>query len=89
MDVSCKFFFFLIFILQKVRLHTFSSRILRPGFFMENFDGTIGKITAAVLRSGLRPNTQLQLVVRSHYYIFLINSYIFICVSRQSMTLDI
>ena len=30
---------------------------------MENFDGTIGKITAAVLRSGLQPNTQLQLIV--------------------------
>jgi len=36
--------------------------ILRPGFFMENFDGTIGRITAAVLRSGLQPNTLLQLV---------------------------
>jgi len=36
--------------------------ILRPGFFMENFDGAIGRITAAVLRSGLKPNTQVQLV---------------------------
>lgn len=37
--------------------------ILRPAFFMENFNGTIGKITAAVLRSGLQPTTQLQLIV--------------------------
>ncbi|KAF8584823.1 NAD(P)-binding protein [Ramaria rubella] len=36
--------------------------ILRPGFFMENFDGTIGKITAAVLRCGLKPTTPIQLV---------------------------
>ncbi|KAH8101418.1 NAD(P)-binding protein [Cristinia sonorae] len=36
--------------------------ILRPGFFMENFDGTIGKITATVMRCGLQPDTKLQLV---------------------------
>ena len=36
---------------------------------MENFDGAIGRITAAVLRSGLKPNTQVQLVV-SHSYLF-------------------
>ena len=37
---------------------------------MENFDGTIGKITAAVLRSGLQPNTLLQLVVGHSLYPF-------------------
>ena len=30
---------------------------------MENFDGTIGKITATVLRCGLKPDTKVQLVV--------------------------
>jgi hypothetical protein len=54
---------------------------------MENFDGAIGRITAAVLRSGLQPETLLQLVVCSLY--FPINSYIFTCVSRRLMTLDI
>jgi len=36
--------------------------ILRPAFFMENFDGTIGKITVTVLRCGLKPDTKVQLV---------------------------
>ncbi|KAF9455498.1 NAD(P)-binding protein [Collybia nuda] len=36
--------------------------ILRPGFFMENFEGTIGSITAAVLKSGLKPTTAVQLI---------------------------
>ncbi|TCD61456.1 hypothetical protein EIP91_008413 [Steccherinum ochraceum] len=37
--------------------------ILRPAFFMENFDGgLIGKITATVMRCGLQPTTKLQLV---------------------------
>jgi hypothetical protein len=43
---------------------------------MENFDGTIGKITAAVLRSGLQPDTQLQLVV-SHSYLFFLYKLIY------------
>jgi hypothetical protein len=37
---------------------------------MENFDGTIGKITAAVLRSGLQPSTLLQLIVSRSYFLF-------------------
>ncbi|KAF8514794.1 hypothetical protein JB92DRAFT_2829879 [Gautieria morchelliformis] len=36
--------------------------LLRPGFFMENFDGTIGKITAGVLKCGLQPTTKQQLI---------------------------
>ncbi|KAH6721907.1 hypothetical protein BKA61DRAFT_628107 [Leptodontidium sp. MPI-SDFR-AT-0119] len=32
--------------------------ILRPGFFMENFGGFIGCITAAVLKAGLNPDTE-------------------------------
>ncbi|KAG4438282.1 hypothetical protein IFR05_006217 [Cadophora sp. M221] len=32
--------------------------ILRPGFFMENFGGFIGSITAAVLKAGLNPETE-------------------------------
>lgn len=31
---------------------------------MENFEGTIGSITAAVLKSGLKPTTAVQLIVR-------------------------
>lgn len=30
---------------------------------MENFDGTVGRITAAVVRCGLQPDTLLQLIV--------------------------
>ncbi|KAA1470858.1 NAD(P)-binding protein [Dentipellis sp. KUC8613] len=36
--------------------------ILRPGFFMENFEGRIGSITTAVLQCGLKPTTQVQLI---------------------------
>ncbi|KAI5117406.1 hypothetical protein M0805_004628 [Coniferiporia weirii] len=36
--------------------------ILRPAFFMENFDGAVGRITTAVLRSGLKKDTKLQLI---------------------------
>ena len=38
--------------------------ILRPAFFMENFDGAIGSITTTVLRIGLKKETKLQLIVR-------------------------
>ena len=38
--------------------------ILRPAFFMENFDGTLGRVTLSVLRVGLKKDTKLQLVVR-------------------------
>ena len=52
---------------------------------MENFDGPIGRITAAVLRSGLKPNTQVQLIV-SHSYLFFppLNEFVF----RQLTTLE-
>ncbi|KIJ39449.1 hypothetical protein M422DRAFT_781028 [Sphaerobolus stellatus SS14] len=40
----------------------FKWTILRPAFFMENFDGTLGKITAAVLRTGLQKETKIQLI---------------------------
>ncbi|GJE96616.1 NAD(P)-binding protein [Phanerochaete sordida] len=36
--------------------------ILRPAFFMENFDGFIGRITLSVLRVGLKKDTKLQLI---------------------------
>lgn len=39
-------------------------RILRPGFFMENYGGTIGSIAVGVLKKGLKPTTTNQLVVR-------------------------
>ncbi|KAF8895381.1 hypothetical protein BD779DRAFT_1668660 [Infundibulicybe gibba] len=38
------------------------SLILRPGFFMENYDGAVGSITAGVLMAGLKPTTTIQLV---------------------------
>ena len=38
-------------------------RILRPAFFMDNFDGTIGKITSAVLKAGLNKDTKVQFIV--------------------------
>ncbi|KAJ6536650.1 hypothetical protein B0H10DRAFT_2257798, partial [Mycena sp. CBHHK59/15] len=37
--------------------------ILRPGFFMENYDGTIGSVAVGVLKNGLKPTTTNQLVV--------------------------
>ncbi|KAF7312854.1 NAD-binding protein [Mycena kentingensis (nom. inval.)] len=36
--------------------------ILRPGFFMENYDGTIGSVAAGVLKKGLKPTTKNQLI---------------------------
>ena len=38
-------------------------RILRPAFFMDNFDGAIGKITSAVLKAGLKKDTKVQFIV--------------------------
>jgi hypothetical protein len=46
-------------------------RILRPGFFMENYEGTIGSITVAVLKEGLKPSTTLQLIV-SMFHCFIV-----------------
>ncbi|KAJ7731941.1 NAD(P)-binding protein [Mycena maculata] len=36
--------------------------ILRPGFFMENYDGMVGSVAVGVLKKGLRPETTNQLV---------------------------
>ncbi|EKM57356.1 uncharacterized protein PHACADRAFT_194911 [Phanerochaete carnosa HHB-10118-sp] len=36
--------------------------ILRPVFFMENFDGLIGRVTFSVLQVGLKKDTRLQLI---------------------------
>ncbi|KAG7091724.1 hypothetical protein E1B28_008125 [Marasmius oreades] len=36
--------------------------ILRPGFFMENYEGTLGAITFGVLKAGLKPTTTVQLI---------------------------
>ena len=47
-----------------VTAYTNLNRILRPAFFMENFDGAIGSITTTVLRIGLKKETKLQLIVR-------------------------
>jgi hypothetical protein len=38
-------------------------RILHPGFFLENFDGLIGSIAVAVLKSGLKRETDVAFVV--------------------------
>ena len=42
-------------------------RIIRPGFFMENFLGTIGTFAAGVLYAGLKSDTKVQLVVSLTY----------------------
>ncbi|PMD22606.1 NAD(P)-binding protein [Hyaloscypha hepaticicola] len=36
--------------------------ILHPGFFLENFDGLIGSIGVAVLKNGLKPETDIAFV---------------------------
>lgn len=36
--------------------------ILRPTFFLDNFDGTIGKITTSVLKVGLKKDTKIQFI---------------------------
>ncbi|KAJ7765083.1 hypothetical protein DFH07DRAFT_1015862 [Mycena maculata] len=36
--------------------------ILRPGFFMENYEGFLGSITVGVLKAGLKPTTTNRLV---------------------------
>ena len=43
------------------------NRIIRPGFFMENFLGTIGTFAAGVLYAGLKTDTKVQLVVSLIY----------------------
>jgi len=59
------------------QLNTLVCRILRPGFFMENFDGTVGKITTAVIRCGLQPTTLVQLIVghSPHHHLVYIFAY--------------
>ena len=37
--------------------------ILRPGFFMDNFDNFIGSIIAAVMKKGLNEDTTLGMIV--------------------------
>lgn len=41
--------------------------ILRPGFFMQNYNGTIGSITVAVIKAGVKPTTTLALIVGLFY----------------------
>ncbi|KAL0571564.1 hypothetical protein V5O48_010396 [Marasmius crinis-equi] len=36
--------------------------IIRPGFFMENYEGLLGSITFGVLKAGLKPTTTVQLI---------------------------
>ncbi|KAJ6553042.1 hypothetical protein B0H19DRAFT_1211011 [Mycena capillaripes] len=36
--------------------------ILRPGFFMENYENTVGSIAVGILKKGLKPTTTTQLV---------------------------
>ncbi|GAD91593.1 hypothetical protein PVAR5_0166 [Paecilomyces variotii No. 5] len=38
--------------------------IIRPSFFMENFSGFIGSITAGVLKQGLQPETKVRLIAK-------------------------
>ncbi|KAF4625084.1 hypothetical protein G7Y89_g13085 [Cudoniella acicularis] len=41
--------------------------ILRPSFFMENFEGFIGSISVAVMKSGLKPDTSTALINHEKY----------------------
>ncbi|KAK1233511.1 hypothetical protein PQX77_003322 [Marasmius sp. AFHP31] len=36
--------------------------IVRPGFFMENYEGFLGAITFGVLKAGLKPTTTIELI---------------------------
>lgn len=38
-------------------------RILHPGFFLENFDGLIGSICVALLKNGLKTETDVAFIV--------------------------
>lgn len=40
-----------------------ASRIIKPAFFMENFDNFLGSIAAAVLKSGLDESTTVGMIV--------------------------
>jgi len=48
--------------IQDLGVKGLSWTILRPGFFMENYEGSIGAITVSVLKAGLKHTTTLQLV---------------------------
>lgn len=42
---------------------------------MENYNGVIGSITAAVLKCGLQPSTTIQLIVRQKFtFVYFIHS---------------
>jgi len=41
-------------------------RIVRPGFFMENFDGLMGAIALTVFREGLTEDAAVPMIVGSH-----------------------
>ena len=38
-------------------------RIVKPGFFMENFSGMLGALAMNLMQIGLKPETRLDLVV--------------------------
>jgi hypothetical protein len=42
---------------------TFWCRILRPSFFMENFDNFIGSIAVTIMKKGMKEDTTLALIV--------------------------
>ncbi|KAF8510577.1 NAD(P)-binding protein [Hysterangium stoloniferum] len=48
--------------IMSINSEHFKWTILRTGFFMENFDGTSGKIVAGALRCGLQSATRIQLI---------------------------
>ena len=48
---------------MKGEADSYEIRILQPGFFLENFDGFIGSIGVAMLRDGLKPETDVAFIV--------------------------
>jgi hypothetical protein len=41
-----------------------NSSIVRPGFFMETFEGMTGSFAVGVMKNGMKKDAKLQLVVR-------------------------
>ena len=46
-----------------IGLTLMNDRILRPAFFMENFDGFLGSIAVSVMKKGMKEDATLALIV--------------------------
>ncbi|KAG6815702.1 hypothetical protein H0H87_012086 [Tephrocybe sp. NHM501043] len=48
--------------IRRLSTESLNWTILRPGFFMENFEGIIGSFAVGALKLGLKPDTTIQLI---------------------------